>query len=173
MGGRKLGTLVLTAAVAAGVAACEYGGATAVETETSLVSIVPEGGASNVASDADVEVTFDGPMHDDASDFADLHRGDGTGPMVAGSWSLEENGTMMRLHPDESLDPGTEYTVHLGGGMMDAEGHDVDMETHGTSMGGMWEDGSMMGGGMGSHMGDGWQHENGTYGMVFTFTTAG
>jgi hypothetical protein len=31
-----------------------------------------------------------------------------------------------------------------------------------------------MGGGMmhGTHMGTGWQHSNGTYGMLFTFTTA-
>jgi hypothetical protein len=31
--------------------------------------------------------------------------------------------------------------------------------------------GSMMGG-MSNMMGSGWQHANGTYGMVFSFTTA-
>jgi len=47
------------------------------------------------------------------------------------------------------------------------------------SMGGHWVTQQMLGdwgggmmGGMGSMMGPGWQHHNGTYGMVFTFTTA-
>jgi hypothetical protein len=51
---------------------------------------------------------------------------------------------------------------------------------HGDMMGGQWATQSMMTGGMGmgsgsmgSHMGTGWQHpDNGSYGMVFTFTTA-
>jgi len=33
----------------------------------------------------------------------------------------------------------------------------------------------MMGGGMmdgGPHMGEGWEHSNGSFGMVFSFTTA-
>ena len=183
MNGRKLGTLALAAAVATGVGACDDGGATVVEAGTSLASLVPEGGASNVATDTDIELTFDRPMHDHASDYAALHRGDVTGPVVLGTWSLEGNGTMMRFQPDMALDPGTEYTVHLGGGMMDAGGHPVDLGTNGTHMGGEWATGSMMsggmhGGGMGGgqhdHMGAGWDHpDNGSHGMVFTFTTAG
>jgi hypothetical protein len=44
-------------------------------------------------------------------------------------------------------------------------------------MGGHWVDEDMLGqhGGMmggHSHMGDGWQHHNGTYGMAFPFWTA-
>jgi len=68
---------------------------------------------------------------------------------------------------------------------MDAEGDSVDLADHGMGMGGAWVTGSMMGdstsmggmmgGGSGSqHMGDGWwDANNGTWGMEFSFTTAG
>jgi hypothetical protein len=161
--------LALVSAVAVGAAACDDG-TTTIEAETALLSVTPEAGAVDVATDAPIEATFDGPMHDHAADYADLHRGDVNGPMVGGEWSMGSDGTTLHFTPDESLEPGTEYTLHLGGGMMDAEGHAVDMGSHGTSMGGMWADGGMMSGGMGSHMGEGWQHENGSYGMVFNFT---
>ena len=55
------------------------------------------------------------------------------------------------------------------------------MERHGAGMGGQWATESMMtggtqhGGGMGpggGMMGQGWQHpSNGSYGMLFSFTT--
>lgn len=69
--------------------------------------------------------------------------------------------------------------------MMDAEGHQVDMEEHGPGMGGEWAAGAMMtGGGTGSGMHGGmdpsdhtrghWDHPtNSSHGMVFIFTTAG
>jgi hypothetical protein len=173
MARRRLGIIGLAATAMLGVAGCGGSDTTAVEAETALVSVVPEAGTSDVATDATIEVTFDGPMHDHAADYADLHVGDVSGPRVEGEWSMESGGKVLRFTPHEPLTPGTQHTVHLGGGMMDAAGHAVDMETHGTSMGGMWADSGMMGDGMGAHMGAGWQHANGTHGMVFTFTTAG
>jgi hypothetical protein len=84
----------------------------------------------------------------------------------------------MTFTPEQPLAPATDYTIHLGGGMMDAEGNPVDMGTHGEMMGGMWAGesmmmgGGMMGGGTHEHMGEGWENpENGSYGMIFTFTT--
>lgn len=166
--------LAIVSSVAIGGAACDDG-TTTLEPETTLLSVAPEGGASNVALDAPVEVMFDGSMHDHAADYAAVHEGDVTGPTVQGTWRMEEDGVVLRFMPDHDWQTGTEYTVHLGGGMMDAEGHVVDFESHGMEMGGMWADGSMMGGGMMGgqhpHMGEGWQHENGSYGMVFSFTT--
>ncbi len=72
---------------------------------------------------------------------------------------------------------GSLYTVHLGGGMTDFQNGPVDFDTYGPHMGGDWAtDDMMMGGGMmggsGPHMGEGWQHSNGSFGMVFGFTTA-
>jgi hypothetical protein len=68
----------------------------------------------------------------------------------------------------------TTYTIHLGGGMRDADGNMIGMDQGVSQHGGRWATDGMMSGGMMSDrdmMGDGWQHENGTYGMVFTFTT--
>lgn len=176
---RTLGFIALIGAVGLTASACEDD-TTAVEPETALLSVTPEGGAQDVdASSTTIGVTFDHAMHDHAADYMAVHEGDITGPEVMGSWMMEGNGTHMRFVPEAGLKEGTRYTIHLGGGLQDAEGHMVDLETHGTGMGGMWADGAMMTGGMMGghqhpHMGSGWQHpENGSYGMVFTFTTAG
>ena len=54
----------------------------------------------------------------------------------------------------------------------------MDFDQHGFEMGGHWVDDHMLdhhGDGMmghHSHMGEGWQHDNGYYGMAFPFTTA-
>jgi hypothetical protein len=62
--------------------------------------------------------------------------------------------------------------------MSDGHGNPVDVVQHGGDMGGhdvtqqMMDDRMMMGGVMGDMMGAGWEHPtDGTYGMVFTFTT--
>ena len=47
----------------------------------------------------------------------------------------------------------------------------VGLERNGMTMGGQWASGTMMGSNTGM-MGPGWQHANGTYGMIFTFTTS-
>ncbi len=44
------------------------------------------------------------------------------------------------------LKSATKYTIHLGGGMMDASGRPVNMDP-GEMMGGQYAGGSMMGGG--------------------------
>ena len=70
---------------------------------------------------------------------------------------------------------GPTHNLHLGGGMTSAGGMAVDY-TAGLGMGGQWIMGGMMTGthgGMGrGMMGSGWHNANGSYGMVFTFTTA-
>jgi hypothetical protein len=64
----------------------------------------------------------------------------------------------------------------MGGGITDANGRPAGYDTYGPMMGGQWIMGGMM---TGTHagmswgmMGNGWRHANGSYGMVFTFTTA-
>ena len=56
----------------------------------------------------------------------------------------------------------TELGPYLATRLPDMGGHWVDEDMFGS--------GGMMGGH--SHMGDGWQHHNGTYGMAFPFWTA-
>ncbi len=59
--------------------------------------------------------------------------------------------------------------------MRDASGRPIDYGPCLSQYGGQWATSGMMDGGMmgdGSMMGPGWRAANGTYGMVFTFTTA-
>jgi len=148
---------------------------------TAFVSVVPVGGDTDVDPNAPVVIQFDHAMQTGMEMYAALHEGDVTGPEVAGTWTWSDDDTVLTFTPDQPLLRGTQYTVHLGGGMTDAHGGFVDLESHGSDMGGDWATddmmmgGGMMGGGMmdgGPHMGEGWEHSNGSFGMVFSFTTA-
>ncbi len=148
-----------------------------------LLSVQPVAGTTGVAVGTEVVVTFDHAMAEGMESYADLHEGSLTGPRVEGIWALSTDRTKLTFTPATALKAATTYVIHIGGGMMDAEGHEVDLGMHGTGMGGQWATesmmtggmGGMMGGGtMGQHMGTGWENPvDGTYGMVFTFTTAG
>lgn len=188
------------------LAACSGGGPTAPDgggdpvdppagDETVLLGVAPEGGSAGVGVDTVITVRFSHPMDPGMSEYADVHEGELTGPEVEGRWEWLEDRTVLRFTPGGPLSPATDYVVHLGAGMSDAEGRHVDMAEHGPDMGGQWATDEMMGvgqggsgpggmgpGGMGpgggtdpsGHMGDGWDHpENGSHGMVFVFTTAG
>jgi len=101
--------------------------------------------------------------------YARLHEGDVTGPIVPGTWTWSGDRTVLTFVPAQPFKALTQYTVHLGGGMRADDGGYVDYGSCVEQHGGQWANGNMMGGGM---MGDGWQHPNGSYGMVFSFTTA-
>lgn len=173
-----------------GLAGCSDSGPTALDDtndpppaeETVLASVAPEGGSSGVGVDTVITVAFSHPMDPSMSGYADVHEGDITGPEVAGTWEWLENDTVLQFTPDGPLQFATDYVVHLGGDMMDADGEHANMEEHGHQMGGEWAtDDMMMGGGMGGmdgkmdpseHMGGNWDHpSNGSHGMIFTFTT--
>lgn len=86
-------------------------------------------------------------------------------------WSTDR--TVLTFTPAQPLKAQTRYSLHLGGGMRDTDGGFVDYGPCVGQYGGQWATQGMMGGGMmgGNMMGEGWRHPNGTYGMVFTFTT--
>ena len=136
---------------------------------TALLSVTPQGGSTNVDPGSTVSVEFSGPMQDGMEMYAAMHQGDVTGPEVAGTWTWNGDHTRLGFSPTGPLIPETQYTLHVGGGMMDQAGHEIDLETHGQGMGGAWATGDMMGGG--PHMGAGWEHSNGSFGMVFGFST--
>lgn len=154
------------------------------EESAALLSVQPSPGSIDVTVGSSVVVTFDHVIAAAMEEYAALHEGDVTGPEVPGTWVMSHDRTTLTFTADELLKPATTYLIHVGGGMMDDHGNFVDLEHHGLAMGGQWATESMMTGGMGSgmmggghpgsHMGDGWQHPaNGSYGMVFVFTTAG
>ena len=151
------------------------GDATAPPLSARVVSIVPSGGATGVDPNAPIVVTFDHPMRPGMEQYAALHQGDVTGPVVSGSWTWSADRMTLTFTPTQPLAGQTEYTLHLGGGMRAADGAYVDYGSCAAQYHGQWATQQMMGNGMmagGSMMGSGWRHPNGTYGMVFTFTTA-
>jgi hypothetical protein len=113
--------------------------------------------------------------------YVALHEGgDVSGPLVDGQWMWSNDKTSLTFTHGMPLDSMSDYTIHIGGGMMDADGHVIDLEQHGHEMGGEWVSQQMMdarmmqGGGMMGNddmMGVGWMHDNGSFGMVFSFTT--
>lgn len=142
---------------------------------TTLTLVSPSGGATNVEATAPVRVTFSGPMAQGMENYVDLHQGTAAGPTMPMTcvWSAERT-TLACTHATPFA-AGSSYTIHVGGGMMDANGHPIDMDAMVTAMGGVWLMPGMMGGMHAGQpmnmMGQGWQGANGSYGMMFTFIT--
>lgn len=149
---------------------------------TALFSVSPMGGSTNIGLGQPVEIRFVNPMHPDAARLVAAHRGDLGGLVVEGAWTWGESSTRLTFMPSSAWQPATDYTIHMGGGMIGAGGSPMNFQSQGPAMGGQWatsgmmdedmmEGGYMMGSGE-NHMGNGWRHANGTYGMVFRFRTA-
>ncbi len=141
-----------------------------------LVSVDPPGGATGVPVTTPISFRFSVPMMSGMEQLVDLHVGDLAGPVVPMTCGWSAQLTTLTCTPTIPLEPGTLHTVHMGGGMTDANGQYVDMWQHGAGMGGWWATGWMMGGSHATdawnHMGSGWLHPNGSFGMGFSFTTA-
>ena len=170
--------MVLTLAAAlGGLAACSDQ-TTTPEGTTALASVVPQEGSTGVSPTAPITIRFTHAMMAGMEQFMALHEGPVTGTAVEGSWSWNAGRTEATFTPRQPLKTRTQYTIHVGGGMKDANGRAVDMQTHMQQSGCQWATAGMMTGGMmgGQNgqgmMGPGWQHANGSYGMVMVFTTA-
>jgi len=95
--------------------------------------------------------------------------------VVPGAWAWSDDRTTLTFTAAQSLKAQTQYTLHLGGGMRAMDGGFVDYGPCVGQQSGQWATQEMMGGGVmgGENMlRSGWRHPNGTYGMVFAFTTA-
>ena len=145
-------------------------------TGATLISITPRGGATGVPVSSQVALRFGAAMGTGMEQYVDLHMDDLAGPIVPMNcgWSVDRTTLNCRLQGP--LYPRSTYVVHVGGGMMTQTGQLLDYTQYGPMMGGQWIMGGMMGGGHGGHpwgmMGSGWHNPNGSYGMVFPFTTA-
>ena len=141
-----------------------------------FMSMSPAGGATGVAAGSPITFRFSGAMGAGMEQYVDLHMGDLSGAEVAMTCAFSTDRTLLTCMPGSPLASRTTYAVHLGGGMMSAGGTPLDYTTYGPGMGGQWIMGGMMTsshGGMGwGMMGNGWRNANGSYGMVFSFTTA-
>lgn len=137
---------------------------------TQLRSVSPRGGAVDVSTAPDFVFTFDQPVATGMEQYIALHRGGLTGTTQPMNCTWAEGQTRLVCRTSTPLDSVSAYTLHLGGGMMDATGRRVGMGRYGMEMGGNWATGGMMGGQQGM-MGSGWQDTNDSYGMAFGFTT--
>lgn len=167
-------SLVVLGAVALGAVACSSV-STAPTRSTTVASVVPVGGASGVSVGTSITVRFSSPMSAGMETYAALHQGGVSGPVVPGSWMWSADRTQLTFTPAMPLQAHTAYTLHMGGGMLDANGDPVDYQSCVDRMGGEWATPQMMGGGMmggAGMMGPGWRGDNGMYGMTFGFTTA-
>ncbi len=144
--------------------------------DTTVLSVVPAGGATNVDPNGPIVVEFSHAMRMGMEQYAALHEGDVTGPVVSGTWAWSGGHSRLTFTPTVPFKPAIQYTIHLGGGVLDANGNRLNYDHCTSQHGGQWATQSMMGGsmmsGMSGMMGTGWHHANGTYGMVFGFTTA-
>jgi hypothetical protein len=179
---RSVSRAGLTALMLLAVAACAGMPTALHEGTTLLTSVVPAGGSTGVDVATTVTIQFSHGMGAGMEAYAALHGGDVAGPVVSGTWSWAADRTALTFAPTGALKRQTRYTLHLGGGMLDATGHAIGFGRHGSHMGGEWAEGGMMCGGcmMGSagvmgagsgHMGRGRKPANGSHGMVFSFTT--
>lgn len=140
----------------------------------SLTAVSPAPAAASVAPSTTVTLTFGQPMMAGMEQYLDLHQGTIAGPTVPMTCGWNPDRTVLTCTPSSPLAGGSQYTIHVGAGMTDSQGDQMDMADW-TTMGGQWATSGMMGGthagqptGM---MGPGWKH--GTYyGMLFAFTTA-
>ena len=140
-----------------------------------LMSVSPQGGATGVTTTAVITFRFSAAMGVGMEQFVDLHVGDLAGPTLPMSCGWSDDRTVMTCTPHGALQPRTTYALHLGGGLMSQARQPLDYGQHGGMMGGQWITGGMMGtshgGGAWGMMGSGWSNSNGSYGMVFSFTT--
>ncbi len=173
-------TLGLGALIALAVGACggsnqqnQTAGPTA--STAAFVGVSPAEGASGVAVSSPISLRFNTAMATGMEQYMDLHVGDLSGPTVPMNCGWSGDREVLTCTPLSPLMPHTTYAIHMGGRMMSASGMMIDY-SQAQAMGGQWIMGGMMGGshdGMGwGMMGSGWQNPNGSYGMMFTFTTA-
>jgi hypothetical protein len=136
-----------------------------------IVSLVPAGGATGVDRVAPIVITFSHPMPAGIERYVVLHEGGLDGAVVPMTCTWSPDATALTC-AHEPLVAATRYALHIGGGIRDRVGAPLDYEGCIGLHGGQWATGGMMGIGDRARMGPGWRHANGTYGMVFTFTTA-
>lgn len=162
-------TLSLMAGAALLAAGCGSG-MTDTSLATQLLSVSPRNGTVGVAATPDIVLTFNHSLMAGMEQYLALHQGDVNGPAVSMTCTWSDSGKTVTCRPGLPLAGATAYTIHMGGGMRDAGGQPIGMDQYGMGMGGRWATGGMMGGQAGM-MGSGWRNANGSYGMVFGFTT--
>jgi hypothetical protein len=144
------------------------------------LSVLPAAATTGVDPTKPIVVTFNMSMMTGMEMLVILHEGSVTGPEVTGSSSWSTDRRVLTITPAATLKAKTTYVVHLSPSLQGMNGKSIDLSQC-TKLGGQFVSGGMMGssaGGMmngtwgSGMMGAGWKASDGTFGMLFTFTTA-
>lgn len=144
------------------------------------LSVLPAAATTGVDSSKPIIITFNMSMMSGMEMLVVVHEGSVTGPQVIGSsnWSADRH--VLTVMPATTLKAKTTYVVHLSPSLQGTNGKTIDLAQC-TKIGGQYVSGGMMGSGSAGMMngswgpgmmGAGWQASDGTFGMLFTFTTA-
>jgi len=156
--------------------ACSDSTAPANPNATTLSAVSPAGGATSVDPSASIVLTFSAPMAAGMENYMDVHQGTTAGAVMAMTCTWSANATTLTCTHAAPFASGGTFTIHVGAGMMDADSMPINMNAMISQMGGVWLQSGMMGGMHAgqptSGMGTGWRGANGSYGMMFTFTTS-
>ncbi|MHB8837823.1 MAG: Ig-like domain-containing domain [Gemmatimonadaceae bacterium] len=151
----------------------------AVALAPSLTSLQPANATAGVATSTPIVLHFSKAMMSGMEMLVVLHEGTVTGPVVATTAMWSSDRTTLTMTPQAAMKHATTYVVHMSPSLQDTAGHMINM-TPGSAMGGLAVTSGMMGGATSMMNGQwgpgmtgaGWQAANGSFGMMFTFTTA-
>ncbi len=138
-----------------------------------VLSVSPANGETGVSAAGPVVVTFSHSMMAGMQLNVVLHEASVTGSAVAGTATWSTDRRTLSFVPSSPLKSATTYVLHIAPTLRAASGQALD---HGScaALGGRNVTSGMMSGGMpgGGMMGEGWQMAEGSYGVIFSFTTA-
>ena len=150
----------------------------AIDPAATVVSVTPANAAGGVNPAAPVVVTFNRAMMSGMEMLVVLHEGSVTGAAVVGSYAWSSDRSSLTFTPAAALRSKTSYVLHLAPDLRTSSGQRLNHQGC-ISLGGRNVNQGMMGGGMMNNgamgpgmMGNGWRALSGSYGMIFTFTTA-
>ncbi len=180
----SLAFALLATTLAAG--ACAAGNSTPTDASSTradapaVLSVLPAAGTIGADPTRPIALTFSMPMMTGMEMLVIVHEGTVTGPQVAGTTAWSADRTILTFTPSAQLKAKTAYVLHLSPSLRGANGNTMTMagglaiggKTVTAGMMGTAASGMMNGQGVNGMMGAGWMAADGTFGMIFLFTTA-
>lgn len=174
---RRIRTLAATIVTCAALFACsDTNDTSAPDASLVVLSLAPPNAANGVDPSRPIVITFSHAMMQGMDALVVLHEGTVTAPLIAGvaSWSADR--TVLTFTPAAPLKARTTYVLHLAPTLRAWNGERLNraacerLGAQTVTPGMMGPRGGMMNGQWG--LGNGWRAADGTFGMIFTFTTA-
>lgn len=104
-------------------------------TRVRLTGVLPRDSVSADSVES-IRVVFSGPLAEGSADYVDIHSGTTRGDPFEANCFLTSAETIITCTPAEPFEAGSEYWVHVGGGIRGFNGSPVDLAGIGTLLGG-------------------------------------